>query len=143
MGYKFFEDVSIADIEFEATGKTLKELFESAAHALTDVQVKESRKLGQKERYEFEKEADDVEMLLFNFLSELVLIKDAERLLFSKFNIDIFPEKGKWKVKCECFGEKIDPEKHELLVDVKAVTMHKFKIEETKNGWKARVVLDI
>jgi len=143
MGYKFFEDVSIADVEFEATGKTLKELFESAAHALTDVQVKDSRRLVQKERYEFEKEADDIEMLLFNFLSELVLIKDSERLLFSKFNIDIFFENDKWKVKCECFGEKIDPEKHQLLVDVKAVTMHKFKIEETKNGWKARVVLDI
>jgi SHS2 domain-containing protein len=143
MGYKFFEDVSIADVEFEATGKTLKELFESAAHALTDVQVKDSRKLEQKESYEFEKEADDIEMLLFNFLSELVLVKDSDQLLFSKFNIDIFPENGKWKVKCKCFGEKINPEKHELLVDVKAVTMHKFKIEETKNGWKARVVLDI
>jgi SHS2 domain-containing protein len=80
---------------------------------------------------------------LFNFLSELVFVKDSEQLLFSRFDIDIFPENNGWKVKCECFGEKIDPEKHELLVDVKAVTMHKFAIEETKNGWKARVVLDI
>ncbi|MBU5688103.1 MAG: archease [Candidatus Aenigmarchaeota archaeon] len=143
MAYKFFEDVSIADVEFEATGKTLKELFESSAHALTDVQIKDSRKLKPIERYYFEKEAENIEMLLFNFLSELVLVKDAEQLLFSKFNIEILPINGKWKVKCECFGEKIDPEKHELLVDVKAVTMHKFKIEETKNGWKARVVLDI
>ncbi len=99
--------------------------------------------MSKKEKYEFEKESDDIEMLLFNFLSELILIKDSEQLLFSKFDVDIFPVDGRWKVKCTCFGEKIDPEKHELLVDVKAVTMHKFKIEEVKNGWRARVVLDI
>ncbi|MCX8179499.1 MAG: archease [Candidatus Aenigmarchaeota archaeon] len=143
MAYKFFEDVSIADVEFEASGKTLKELFESAAHALTSVQVKNSRKLKQAEKYYFEKEAEDIEMLLYQFLSELVLLKDAERMLFSKFDIKIIPINGKWKLECECYGEKIDPERHDLLVDVKAVTMHKFKIEETDKGWKARVVLDI
>ncbi|MEM5776821.1 MAG: archease [Candidatus Aenigmatarchaeota archaeon] len=143
MAYKFFDDVSIADVEFEATGKTLKELFESAAHALSDVQIKNSRKLKPIERYYFEKKAENIEMLFFNFLSELVLIKDTEQLLFSNFNIEIFPINGNWVVRCECFGEKIDPKKHELLVDVKAVTLHKLKIEETKNGWKARVVLDI
>ncbi|MEM0473431.1 MAG: archease [Candidatus Aenigmatarchaeota archaeon] len=143
MAYKFLDDVSIADVEFEATGKTLKELFESAAHALTSVQVKDSRKLSDKEYVLIEKDADSIEMLLFSFLSELVLIKDADRILFAKFDMKIFPENNKWKVVCKCYGEKIDPDKHELLVDVKAVTMHKFKIEETKNGWKARVVLDI
>lgn len=143
MSYKFFEDVSIADVEFEAAGKTLKELFESAAHALTSVQIKDSRKMKPKEKMIIEKEADDIEMLLFSFLSELVLIKDSERLLFGKFEIEIYPEENKWKLKCAAYGERINAEKHELLVDVKAVTMHKFKVEETKNGWKARVVLDI
>jgi len=143
MAYKFFEDVSIADVEFEATGKTLKELFESAAHALTNVQIKNARKMKGNLNKVIEKEADDIEMLLFQFLSELIILKDTEQLLFGKFEIDIYPKNKKWKLKCECFGEKINPEKQELLVDVKAVTMHKFKIEETKNGWKARVVLDI
>ncbi len=143
MGYKFFDDVSIADVEFEATGKTIAELFESAAHALTSVQLKDSRKMNFKEKVLIEKEADNIEMLLFNFLSELVLIKDSDRILFGKFVIDIYFKDEKWKLRCIAYGEKIDVSKHELLVDVKAVTMHKFKIEETKNGWKARVVLDI
>lgn len=143
MAYKFFDDVSIADVEFEAAGKTLKELFESAAHAVTDVQVKDSRKLNLKEARKIEIEADNIEMLLFKFLSELVLLKDSEQLLFAKFDIDIYPKENKWKMKCDAYGEKINPEKHELLVDVKAVTLHKFKIEEDKKGWKARVVLDI
>lgn len=143
MAYKFFDDVSIADIEFEANGKTLKELFESAAHALMDVHIKDSRKLDKNYYIKIEKEAENIEMLLFNFLSELVIIKDVDRILFSKFDAKIIPENKKWKIFCDCYGEKIDFEKHELLVDVKAVTLHKFKIEETKNGWRARVVLDI
>ena len=43
----------------------------------------------------------------------------------------------------EAYGEVIDRERHELLVDVKAVTMHHFKVEETAEGWTATVVLDI
>ena len=40
-------------------------------------------------------------------------------------------------------GEKIDMKKHEMLVDVKAVTMHMFEVKKEKNIWKARVVLDV
>jgi SHS2 domain-containing protein len=40
-------------------------------------------------------------------------------------------------------GEKLDPERHHPRVDVKAVTLHHFRLEKTERGWKAWVILDI
>ena len=37
----------------------------------------------------------------------------------------------------------IDAGRHELIVDVKAVTLHRFKVEQTPRGWETLVILDI
>ncbi|NTV43837.1 MAG: archease, partial [Syntrophobacteraceae bacterium] len=43
----------------------------------------------------------------------------------------------------EASGEKIDPDRHDLIVDVKAVTFHHFRVEQTRHGWEAMVILDL
>jgi SHS2 domain-containing protein len=143
MSHRFLDNVAIADVCFEAKGKTLKELFESCALAVVNVQVKNYKSIRHKETRTIEADAPDIDMLLFSFLSNLVAYKDSEQLLFNKFNMDIFPEGGKWRMKCEAHGEAIDRKKHNLLVDVKGVTLHLFEVKEERNGWLARVVLDI
>jgi SHS2 domain-containing protein len=40
-------------------------------------------------------------------------------------------------------GEAIDRDRHEQRVDVKAVTLHRFQLEKTDDGWTAMVILDI
>lgn len=143
MPYRFLEDIAIADVAFEATGKTVKELLESAALALTNTMIKNLSKIEAKLKREFSIEAKDVEMLLFNLLQEIIFYKDSEMLLFNKFDLNIEPRKKGWKLDVVAHGEKLDMKRHELLVDVKAVTFHNFKVEETKNGWTAQVILDV
>lgn len=142
MPYKFLEDIAIADVAFEATGKTPEELFESAGLAVTNTQVKDLKSVKQKVSKNITAESDAIEMLLFNFLQELIFLKDAKLLLFNKFDIKITQGK-KYKLKAKAYGEKLDMKKHELLVDVKAVSLHNFKVEETKGIWKADVILDV
>ena len=142
MPYRFLEDIAIADVAFEATGKTLEELFESSALAVTNTQVKNLDSVAHKVVKNITVESDSLEMLLFNFLQELIFYKDAELLLFSKFDIKITKGK-KYKLKAKAYGEKLDMKKHELLVDVKAVSLHNYKVEEAKDGWKADVILDV
>ena len=141
MPYKFFEDVAIADVAFEATGKTIEEMFESAALAVTNTMVKRLDSVKRKVKRKFVVKSDKVDMLLFNFLQEIVFYKDAENLLFSDFSLKI--KKKPMKLECVAIGEKLDMKKHDLIVDVKAVTMHKFEVEETKHGWRSQVILDI
>jgi SHS2 domain-containing protein len=143
MGYKFLEDVALADVAFEAEGKTLKELFNYSGLAITNTMVKNIESIEHKVKKEISVSSDDIEMLLFNFLQEIIFYKDAEQLIFSKFELDIFPEGKKWKLNCNAYGEKIDTSKHEMLVDVKAVSLHQFKVEETEDGWRATVILDV
>jgi len=141
MAYKYLEDVSIADVAFEATGKTLEGMFESAGLAVTNVMVKDLKSVKPKVRKSIKLENKDVEKLLFNFLQEFVFWKDKDLLLFSKVCVKIKHQDG-YFLSATLSGEKIDAKRHEMLVDVKAVTWHLFKVEKTK-GWKCHVVLDI
>jgi SHS2 domain-containing protein len=143
MPYRFLEDVAIADVAFEATGKTLKEMFESSALAVTNTMVKNPSKIGHAVEKKFKVKGRDVEMLLFEFLQELVFYKDSESLIFNEFDMTIEPKKGSWSMSVVARGEKIDMRKHEMLVDVKAVTFHNFKVGETEDGWSSQVVLDV
>jgi SHS2 domain-containing protein len=88
-------------------------------------------------------DADDPEMLLYRFLQELVFYKDAGLLLFSRYELDIREEKGKWRLKASVHGEEMNQEKHQLVADVKAVSLHNFKVRKTAEGWRAEVILDV
>ena len=143
MPYRFLEDISIADVAFEAEGKTLEELFEGAALAVTNTMVEDVRSIEQKVLKNIEVGAENVEMLLFHFLQELIFYKDAELLLFNKFDLAIEQKNSTWHLRGKAYGEKISPDRHELLVDVKAVSLHNFKVEETSRGWQATVIIDV
>lgn len=143
MSYRFLEDVAIADVAFEAKGKTLAELFSNAALAVTNTMVKDVGTVEQRVVKSFELEADDPEMLLYHFLQELVFYKDAELLLFSGYDLDIRQEIGKWRLNATVRGEELSRKKHDLIADVKAVSLHNFKVRRTAQGWRADVILDV
>ena len=143
MSYRFLEDVAIADVAFEANGKTLAELFSNAALAVTNTMVKDVATVEPRLVKKIDLEADDPEMLLYRFLQELVFYKDAELLLFSGYDLDIKQEIGKWRLNATVRGEELSPEKHELGADVKAVSLHNFRVWETTEGWRASVILDV
>ena len=143
MPYRFLEDLATADIAFEATSKTLEELFTEAALATTNVMVRDLKKIEETERREIKIEDDAIDMLLFNFLQEIIFYKDAEQLIFSRYDVKIRQEGPHFKLKAKFYGERLDMNKHDLIVDVKAVTLHKFEVKKTDAGWEATVILDI
>jgi len=139
MAFKFLEDIATADVAFQATGRTLEELFESCGLATMQVMA-DLKSVDKDVKKEIKIKADSVEMLLKKFLDELIFIKDSELLLFSKFDTKI-KKNGSYQLNATALGEKIDVKKHKLGVDVKATTMHMFEV--TGPPWKARVILDI
>lgn len=141
MSYKFQEGVTVADVAFSAQASTLEQLLVDCAKATFEVMVK----LGQVEHTQEKAivlEEPSAEKLLFSWLEELVYLKDAEGMVFSKFVVEI--KKGqKYFLKGKAWGENIQPKKHTMNVDVKAVTYHHFSVKEEKGKWTATVVLDI
>jgi len=143
MPYKFLENIALADVAFEVTGRVLSEIFTSAGLATMAVMVKDVKSIKPKIKKEINLENESAEQLLFAFLDELIFLKDSEQLLFSKFDIKVTEVNGKFVLSGFISGEKINPDIHETLVDIKAVTMHHFSLKKTESGWRATVVLDI
>ncbi len=131
-----------ADVLFQAEAGTLPELFEQCALALEEAQV-ELEKVEAKEKIAFSKESKSIEMLLFEFLEELLFYKDSENLLFSKFDIRVNEKEKPYALRCTAWGERLNVEKHQPKVDVKAITLHMFEVKKIKRGWKAQVLVDV
>ena len=143
MPYKFLEEIGTADIAFEAVGRDLPELFRDAADATMNVMIDNLDAIKPRETRHIELSNDKIDMLLFDFLQELIYFKDAERLLLRTREVRIDERNQKWFLKAEAAGEPLDAARHHQRADVKAVTLHDFSVEKEDGGWKARVLLDI
>jgi|SRR3989339_1122969 len=140
--HKFLDHT--ADALFMAEADTLSELFEQCALAVQEVMIN-PLKVQAQQKVEITGENKNIENLLFDFLDDLIYHKDAEQLVFSHFEVKIEEKEGEvFQLKCIAFGEKINPEKHEPKVDIKAITMHMFEVKRTETGtWQAQVLVDV
>lgn len=141
MPYRFLEDIATGDAAFEAEGRTLEELFREAAIATFEVMV-DTKGVEPRIIRDIELKHEAVDGLLFDWLSELIYLKDAEAVLFCKFDVSI-KKNDAYELKAKASGENINQRKHNLRSDVKAVTYHMFEVKKTGENWSARVVLDI
>ncbi|MFH1630851.1 MAG: archease, partial [Candidatus Aenigmatarchaeota archaeon] len=137
-------DIATADMAFEAFGKSLNELFENAALAMFEVMT-ETSEIQQKTKKTIKVKSEDLKALLFDFLSELLFLKDSEYLVFSKFSVKIekLPQDRGYSLEAEVAGDTWDRNKHEIRTEVKAMTYSEMEIEEvSKDKFRAQVVLD-
>jgi SHS2 domain-containing protein len=140
-GYRYIDEIAPADQAFEAWGNTLEELFSSCAEATFEVMTDLS-KVEPRKSIPVGIVAETLDELLYLFLSEIIYLKDTKRSFYNRFDLRI--EAGnEFSLSGKLSGEKIDSEKHVLKTDVKAVTYHQFQVKKTKDGYYARVVLDL
>ncbi len=139
--YVYLEGLVTADAAFDAFGKTIEEVFENCALATAGIMI-DFKTLKTKITKKIIIVAENEEKLLFNFLDQIIFLKDSEQLLFKKFKVKITNAK-QFRLESDCIGDKINQETQKLGNDLKAVTYHNFKLEQTKQGWSARIVLDI
>ena len=143
MPFEYIDEIAIADVAFAARAGTLEELFVTAVDAVLNVMVADLSTVVPLERRAIRLESDAVDMLLFALLQEIIFYKDAERLLLRVPEAVIRMGAAGFVLEAEARGEEIDASKHELLVDVKAVTLHRYGVAKTPSGWEAFVILDV
>jgi SHS2 domain-containing protein len=141
--YEFLEDVATADIAFKAWGKDLEETFIAAADATMNVMVEDVGSIQPRESRDIRLKNDHLDLLLHDFLQELVYYKDSEKLMLRARKVGIDVQSRPFTLEGIARGETLDPERHHPRVDVKAVTLHQFRLEKNDRGWEARVILDI
>jgi len=135
--FEFLEHT--ADLKFRSFGRTLDKAFANAGKAvfaaITDspLEEKTSRRITL--------EAETPEMLLHDFLSELIYLFSAEELLLKRFDVNI-RKVDTYQLHALVSGEQIDRRRHRLHKEVKAATHHDMRIEEKDGVWQLEVVCD-
>jgi len=143
MPFRFQDEISSADVAFEAWGDTLEELFISSAEALLRTMADASGQIERQETLTILLEHEELDLLLLSFLQELIFYKDARRLLLHADSVRIEELDDRLTLVAHVSGEQIDITRHRLLVDVKAVTLHCLKVEFRDTVWRALAVLDV
>ncbi|KAB0666008.1 archease [Oryzomonas japonica] len=143
MPFRFLDDIATADVAFEAWGKTREELFAAGADALLSTMVHDPEAVERREETVVTVEDTALDLLLFSFLQELVFLKDARRRLLHPEKVRIAEEGGRFRLESVLRGEKIDRQRHPLVVDVKAATLHRLRVACESGIWRAVVVLDV
>src|SRR5215471_9914936 len=108
MPYHYLEEIGTADIAFEAIGRDLPELFIAAADATMNVMIDNLDAIESRETRQIELSKDNIEMLLFDFLQELIYFKDAKRLLLRTPEMEIEPKGEEYFLKARLAGERLD-----------------------------------
>jgi SHS2 domain-containing protein len=60
-------------------------------------------------------------------------------LVFGQFAVTVEPG----RLSAVAWGELLDPEKHGLGREVKAITYHGLSVEPSEAGWLAEIIVDI
>ena len=128
-----------ADVGIIAFGRDLAEAFGNAAYAMFDIltDVGEIKEIG---KFDLQVSADNIEELLVAWLDELLYQYETERLICRRFVIDDMNDRS---LHANVFGEKVDPARHEIKAEIKSVTYHQLRVENTDDGWEVQVILDV
>ncbi len=134
---KRFEELEhTADVGIRAFGGTLDELFANAAAGMfsliTDLET--VKPVGE---YEVKLAAKDAKSLLFDYLSELLVLHETQKVLLSEFDAKVSAS----AVDARARGERIDAKRHPLNLMIKAVTYHAMEVDPAKGV--AQVIFDI
>jgi SHS2 domain-containing protein len=135
--YEVFDHT--ADVGLRIFAPDRSSLFAEAARALFSLVVANPESVQPVEKRDYELAGEQDEYLLFDWLSELLYTFETEHLLLSEFQIELSRE----GLRAACRGERVDRSRHELDHEVKAITYHGLKVEQSGEGWLAEVIVDI
>jgi protein archease len=135
--YETFEHT--ADLGLRVRAPDLDTLFAEAAQALFSAVVVDLDAIEPRQRFEVNLPPDEPVYLLFDWLKELLFRFDTEHELLAKFDVRV----GADGLHGVAWGEPLDPARHRLEHEVKAITYHGLKVEQTADGWLAEVIVDI
>jgi len=128
-----------ADVGLAGSGDSLGELLEVMAETMCDLICPRCGVAGDTER-SIRVEAPDVEALTVDFLEAVLDVLQTRRLAVESVKVTSASETS---AQAELRVTELDPRRHEILTEIKAVTYHELKVVRTGERWTGRVILDL
>lgn len=138
--FGFFEHE--ADVGIFGVGSSLEEAFQEGAKALFQVMA-DIENIEPEIRINIKAEAPDEEALFVEWLNALLAQKDIEDMFFSDFEVRIQHLQKLFVLTGVAKGERTNPQKHHLKIEVKAATYSQLKVERLEKGYKVQCVVDV
>ena len=135
--YELFEHT--ADLGLRVASPELPGLFRDAGRGLFSVIVEEAPRQGPERDVRIRLAAERLDYLFVDWLNELLYTFDAKGLLLDSFEVDV---RGT-ELSATARSRPFDDTRDRLLHEVKAITYHALRVEQTNRGWEAEVILDI
>jgi SHS2 domain-containing protein len=135
--YELFEHT--ADLGLRVRAADLDTLFAEAATCLFSAVLEDIGSVRPEQSITVELAGTDREFLLFDWLRDLLLRFDADHMVFGKFEVKVRDD----GLTATAWGEPLDPARHLLAHEVKAITYHELKVVQVEDGWLAEVIVDI
>lgn len=134
-----------ADVGLRVWGKHWKDLLEEAALGMMS-QITDLETIHPETEKVIEAKGETGDEVLLNWLRE-ILFHVERGMIFSKFNIteDNFSDKQGKHFKCKglLVGEAINPSRHEICIEIKAVTRHGLSIKKQGPWWVTSILFDV
>jgi SHS2 domain-containing protein len=135
--YETFEHT--ADVGLRVRAPDLDTLFHDAALGLFALIVEPRPTGGSAGPFAVEITGERLDFLLFDWLAELLYVFDSERVVLDRFEVHV--AEGRVRGAAERFP--LDAGSYRRLHEVKAITYHGLRVEDTHDGWLAEVIVDI
>ena len=143
MGYRFFDHT--ADLAVDLTAPTAGGLFGEALAAFTEA-ITESERIAERVERRFALSAAALDLLLVDWLGEMLYAFEVEELLFRRAEVEITGggvAGGEVRLSAVAHGEPRDEARHPIKVLIKGITYHGLEVVQEPDGWRGRVVFDI
>ena len=129
-----------ADLGIEGEAESLERLFAEMARGLFAVLLADLDAVRLVDRETIELPGDpQPELLLLDWLDELLYRFEVHRRVYAAFEVHL-DDSG---LRGIARGEPLDPRRHSLQHEVKAITYHELRVWEEGGRWRARVIVDI
>jgi tRNA nucleotidyltransferase (CCA-adding enzyme) len=128
-----------ADMGIRGVGPTREAAFEQAALAMTAI-VTDLAQVAADISVVISCGAPDDEILLVDWLNALIFEMASRHMLFSRFEVNLEGQ----NLNATAWGEAVDPERHQPVVEIKGATYTELKMGQRDDGeWLAQCIVDV
>lgn len=138
--FKYFD--TTADIGIETTSENMTEAFKNSALATLNL-ITDIEKIETKISKEITLTSEDEYGLLYDWITELLILLDSENFMASEYDITITQENNEYTLKGNILGDTYDTSIYNYKTEVKAITYHEMNIDKNDNNIKIKFIVDL
>ena len=130
-----------ADLGIKIRGTDPIDLFENAGRALIHL-ILRIKSPGKTTPLKLSLSGDDLADLMVRWLGEILYLFEGENLVVTSINIGALSPSPP-SLEAALDTTPFDPQMHEILMEIKAVTYHQIEVVNKGDIWESSVILDL